>query len=201
MLNKILRLFFLNLLWLLMCLPVITAGGATCAAFAVTLRIADDDEEVQSLRGIAARFFKAFKQDFLQGILIFIFSLVSFGLGGYLIYLAYDSGFNLIKIVGLTGYFIIAGVFNIYSYPLIARYSNSFVNTLRNSVALFLQYANMSVKTMGLVVAEIAILALTYKIYFAGLLILPAVIFYTVSRTAKDIFVKLENPVPAESEE
>ena len=65
-------------------------------------------------------------------------------------------------------------------------------------MALFLQYANMSVKTMGLVVAEIAILALTYKIYFAGLLILPAVIFYTVSRTAKDIFVKLENPAPAE---
>ena len=70
MLNKILRLFFLNLLWLLMCLPVITVGGATCAAFAVTLRIADDDEEVQSLRGIAARFFKAFKQDFLQGFLL-----------------------------------------------------------------------------------------------------------------------------------
>ena len=198
MLNKIPRLFFLNLLWLLMSLPVITAGGSTCAAFAVALRIADDDEEVKSFRGISRRFFKAFKQDFLQGILIFIFSLVSFGLGGYFVYLAWDSSFNLLKIGLLVIYFFIVLVLNLYSYPLIARYSNSFINVLRNSIGLFLQYLNMSFKTIGLVILELAVLALTYKIYFAGLLILPAVIFYTISRTAKDIFVKLEKPAPAE---
>lgn len=198
MLNKIPRLFFLNLLWLLMSLPVITAGGSTCAAFAVALRIADDDEEVKSFRGISRRFFKAFKQDFLQGILIFIFSLLSFGLGGYFVYLAWDSSFNLLKIGLLVIYFFIVLVLNLYSYPLIARYSNSFINVLRNSIGLSLQYLNMSFKTIGLVILELAVLALTYKIYFAGLLILPAVIFYTISRTAKDIFVKLENPAPAE---
>ena len=174
------------------------AGGSTCAAFAVALRIADDDEEVKSFRGISRRFFKAFKQDFLQGILIFIFSLVSFGLGGYFVYLAWDSSFNLLKIGLLVIYFFIVLVLNLYSYPLIARYSNSFINVLRNSIGLFLQYLNMSFKTIGLVILELAVLALTYKIYFAGLLILPAVIFYTISRTAKDIFVKLENPAPAE---
>lgn len=192
--SKFLRLFFVNLLWLLCCIPVVTAGASTCAVFAVTLRLADDDEEVQTIRGIAARFFKAFRQDLLQGFFILIFTLVGFGLGGFLVYLAWDSELNLIKIALLAAYFFVILVFNFYSYPLIARYSNSFLNTLRNSVALFAQYPNSSLKTLGIVVLEVAVLALTFKIYFVGLLILPAVIFYTISRTAKNIFFKLENP-------
>lgn len=191
--KKILSLFWVNLLWLVCCIPVVTAGASTCAAFAVTLRLADDDEEVQSFGGIARRFFKAFRQDLFQGFLISVFTLVCAGLGGVFVYFAWDSGLNLIKIVLLAVYFLLALVFNLYSYPLIARYSNTFANTLRNSVALFLQYANSSVKTLGIVIIEAAILALSFKVYFAGILILPAVIFYTISRTAKDIFINLEN--------
>lgn len=200
LIKKLFQLFFLNCLWLICCIPVITIGGATCAAYAVALRLADDDEEVQTFRGIAARFFKAFKQDFLQGILILLFSLISFGLGGYLSYLAWDYGLNLIIIVLLAIYFLVVLILNFYSYPLIARYTNTFVNTLRNSIALFAQYVKPSLKTLGIVVLEVAVLALTFKIYFAGLLILPSLIFYTISRTAKNIFFNLENP-PTESDE
>ena len=201
MIKKLLRLFWLNILWIIGCIPVITIGVSTCAAYAVTLRLADDDdEEVQSCGGIARRFFKAYKQDLLQGIMILIFTVVTFGLGGYFIYLAWDSGLNIIKIGLLAGYFLVVLVFNFYSYPLIARYSNSFANTLRNSVALFAQYANSSLKTLGIVIAELVILYLTRYAFFAGFVILPAVIFYTVSVTVKDIFVRLENPAPVEGE-
>ena len=132
--------------------------------------------------------------------MILVFTAVTFGLGGYFIYLAWDSGLNIIKIGLLAGYFLVVLVFNFYSYPLIARYSNSFANTLRNSVALFAQYANSSLKTLGIVIAELVILYLTRYAFFAGFVILPAVIFYTVSLTVKDIFVRLENPAPVEEE-
>lgn len=192
--SKFFRLLFVNLLWLLCCLPVVTAGASTCAAFAVTLRLADDDDEVQTVRGITARFYKAFRQDLLQGFLISIFTAVCAGLGGLFIYLALDYGMNLFIIALLAVYFLVALVFNFYSYPLIARYSNTFANTLRNSVALFAQYAKPSLKALGIVLLEAAVLALTFKIYFAGILILPSLIFYTISRTAKNIFFNLENP-------
>ena len=198
--KKLLRLFWINILWIIGCIPVITIGVSTCAAYAVTLRLADDDDEVSSFGRIARRFFKAYKQDLLQGILILVFTAVTFGLGGYFIYLAWDSGLNIIKIGLLAGYFLVVLVFNFYSYPLIARYSNSFANTLRNSVALFAQYANSSLKTLGIVIAELVILYLTRYAFFAGFVILPAVIFYTVSLTVKDIFVRLENPAPVEEE-
>ena len=200
LIKKLPRLFWLNVLWLVGCLPVITIGASTCAAYAVTLRLADDDEEVSLFGGIARRFFKAYKQDLLQGILILIFT-VACGAGGYFIFKAFqESGFNIIKIAVLAGYTLLAFVFNMYSYPLIARYSNTFVNTLRNSVALFLQYVNSSLKTLVIVLVELAILYLTRYAFFAGFVILPSLIFYTVSLTVKDIFVRLENPAPVEEE-
>ena len=193
LIKKLPRLFFLNCLWLIGCIPVLTAGISTCAAFAVALRLADDDEEVETFAGIADRYFKAFRQDILQGFLILLFTLIGLGLGGLFTYLAWDSGLNIIKIALLLLYFLLVLVFNLYSYPLIARYSNTFINTLRNSVALFAQYPNSSIKTLGLLILELALLSLTAYIYFAGLIILPAIIIYTVSLTAKDIFVQLEN--------
>ena len=200
LIKKLPRLFWLNILWLIGCIPVITIGVSTCAAYAVTLRLADDDEEVSSMGGIAARFFKAYKQDLLQGILILIFTLAC-GAGGYFIFKAFqESGFNIIKIAVFAGYVLLAFVFNMYSYPLIARYSNTFVNTLRNSVALFLQYVNSSLKTLVIVVVELVVLYLTRYAFFVGFIILPVVIFYTVSVTVKDIFVRLENPAPVEEE-
>ncbi len=194
LLKKFLLLFFLNCLWLICCIPVLTIGGATCAAYAVALRLADDDEEVQSVRGVVRRFFKAFKQDFLQGILLSLFTAVCGGLGYFFLYWAKDYGFNLIIIAALVIYALVALVFNLYAYPLVARYSNTFINTLRNSVALYVMNTKVSFRTMGIVIVEIAALYFSKYIYFAGILILPAVIFYTVSRTAKDIFVRMENP-------
>lgn len=200
LIKRLPRLFWLNILWIIGCIPVITIGVSTCAAYAVTLRIVDDDEEVKSMRGIAARFFKSYKQDFLQGIFILLFTTACGSLGYFLTDLARESGFNLIKIALLAGYALLAFVFNLYAYPLIARYSNTFANTLRNSLALFLQYINSSLKTLGIVVVELVILYLSRYFYFAGFIILPSIVFYTVSVTAKDIFVRLENPQPVEEE-
>ena len=193
-------MLWVNFLWLLGCIPLLTIGASTCAAYAVTLRLADDDEEVQSARGIAARFFKAFKQDLIQGFFIFLFSAACLALGYFLFDRARDYGFNLIIIAALALYALVVLVVNFYAYPLVARYSNTFVNTLRNSIALYVMNTKLSFKTMAIVIVEIIALYFTRYIYFAGILILPSLIFYTVSRTAKDIFFRMENSEPVEEE-
>ena len=201
LIKKLFQLFFLNCLWLLCCLPVITIGGATCAAYAVALRLADEDEEVQSIRGITGRFFKAFKQDFLQGLVLSIFTGACCGLGYFFFARARDYGFNLIIIAALTVYALVVLVVNLYAYPLVARYSNTFINTLKNSIALYAMNTKISFRTQGWVVAGLLLIYLSKYIYYAGILIIPSIIFYLVSRTAKDIFLRMENPAPVESEE
>ncbi len=201
LIKKLPRLFWLNILWIIGCIPVITIGVSTCAAYAVALRLVDDDEEVKSAGGIARRFFKAYKQDLLQGIMILIFTAACGALGYYLINLAIESGMNIIKIAALAGYILVACVFNLYAYPLISRYSNTFVNTLKNSVAVFFLNLKANFRTLGIVIVELIVLYLSRYAYFIGFIILPAVVFYTVSYTARDIFWRMENPAPAESEE
>jgi len=200
LIKKLFQLFFLNCLWLICCIPVITIGGATCAAYAVALRLADDDEEVQNVRGIVRRFFKAFKQDFLQGLLLSVFTGACCGLGYFLFDRARDYGLNLIIIAALTVYALVVLVVNLYAYPLVARYSNTFVNTLKNSVALYAMNTKISFRTQGWVVAGLLLIYLSKYIYYAGILIIPSLIFYLVSRTAKDIFLRMENPTPVEEE-
>lgn len=201
LIKKFLQLFLLNCLWLVCCIPIFTIGGATCAAYAVALRLADDDEEVQSAGGIIRRFFKAFKQDLIQGFFLFLFTAACVSLGYFLFDRARDYGFNLIIIAALAVYVLVVLIFNMYAYPLIARYSNTFINTIKNSVALYAMNTKVSFRTLVFVILEIVALYLTRYFYFAGILILPALIFYTVSHTAKDIFVRMENPAPVESEE
>lgn len=58
-------LMVVNCLWLLCCLPVITAGPATCAMYRVTLKLARN-EPVKPVR----EFFAAFKSNFKAGILL-----------------------------------------------------------------------------------------------------------------------------------
>ena len=200
LIKKFLQLFFLNCLWLICCIPVITIGGATCAAYAVALRLADEDEEVQSVRGIIARFFKAFKQDFLQGLLLSVFTGAGVALGYFLFDRARDYGFNLIIIAALVVYALVVLVVNLYAYPLVARYSNTFVNTLKNSIALYAMNTKISFRTQGWVVAGLLLIYLSKNIWYTGILIIPSFIFYMVSRTAKDIFLRMENPTPVEEE-
>ena len=194
LIKKFLKLLWLNCLWLLGCLPVLTIGASTCAAFAVTLRLADEDEEVQSARGIAARFFKAFKQDLLQGFFIFLFTAACVSLGYFLFDRARDYGFNLIIIAALVVYVLVVLVVNLYTYPLVARYSNTFSNTLKNSIALYVMNTKASFQAQSWVVAGLLLIYLSKYIWYAGILIIPSIIFYMVSKTTRDIFVKMETP-------
>ena len=58
-------LTILNWLWLLCSLPIVTIGPATAAVYAVTLKMARDEES-----GIVKPFFKAFREGFPQALIL-----------------------------------------------------------------------------------------------------------------------------------
>lgn len=55
----------LNFLWLICSLPIVTIGVSTIAAFTITLKMVEEKEGY-----IARAFFKAFKANFKQGMVI-----------------------------------------------------------------------------------------------------------------------------------
>lgn len=178
----------LNLLWLLFSLPVVTIGISTIAAFTVTLRMVDDEEG-----HIAADFIKAFKSNWKQGIPMTFISIISIW-AVYLdfqIYNAVEENAVVFLIIGIIAAYVVS--FSLmYIYPLLARYENTIVNSLKNSFSISMKYFLRSLLLLIILAFEFAVIMWNYTTMFIGVLMGPVFMMFTVSGFAMGIFKKLE---------
>ena len=65
--DQLVDVVILNLLWLVCCLPIITIGASTVAAYRVSMRMIDSEEGY-----IAKSFFRSFRANFVQGTLLWL---------------------------------------------------------------------------------------------------------------------------------
>lgn len=193
--RKALQFLLLGLLWFVCCLPVITAGAATCAFFYVGIKILNDDPDIKT----AKLFFKGLKQNFVQGLLMSLISIVTLGGFGALLTWTILSDQSKFLIFIAIGCCLAAFIFNTFAYPIIARYENTFGNILRNTVALVFTYLSDALKLSILLIVLIAVdVLLFYLNLFAGfvsLLFWPSTLFYLTANRFATIFYKVEHPV------
>ena len=69
--GKVADLFILNILCLICCIPIVTAGASITAMFYVTMKMVKNEESY-----IIKSFFKSFKQNFKQATVINLIMLV-----------------------------------------------------------------------------------------------------------------------------
>ena len=195
--NKIIDLIWLNFLWVIFSLPLITIGASNCAAFSVTLKMVDDEEGY-----IARSFIKAFRQNFKQATIMWCITAP-------LLYLAYliwqvvlkadSTEYFFLLILGAILYTALLIVFNLYTYPLIARYENSLKNMIKNSLGICLTYFGRTVLILALLFLEGAIIFWNRWTILAGLFFGPEFMIFTISGIAKKIFLQIERHEDANS--
>ena len=196
-LKKIINFLLLNILWVVCSIPLVTIGASTCAAFYVSLKMVND-EEVQVIK----MFFKAFKQDFMQGTIMLCITSPCTALCIFMWrFLIKAEDKNLLLILGAFIVTMIIIILNFYSYPLIARYSNTIKNTIRNSAGLTAQHFKSTMLTIVVAAAEIAIMFVIPLVTLLGLFFIPELVIFTISKTAKPIFDEIENPPAPQPEE
>ena len=186
--NRLLDVLFLNFLWIICSLPIVTIGAATCAAFSISLKMVDDEEGY-----IGKALFKEFKKKFKQGTLMWMITAPCI----YILYLLWQlviksEDINVIVIIGVIFLTAIAISINLYSYPLIARYENSLRNIIKNSFGICLQYFVKTIILTVVVVIEIVIIMWNRWTLLAGIIIGPEFIIYTISGVSKKIFLQIE---------
>ena len=201
-LKKYMQFLLLGLLWLLFCIPILTIGAATCSVYYVAFKILNDEADVS----VAKLFFKGIKENFVQGLLMFLISGATLGGTGALIWWILTKSERGIPLVCLAvGICFVVLVLNIFTYPIIGRYENTFANKLRNTVALAFTYNRETLRCTGFVAAELAIAGVLFRLnIFAGcvsLLFWPSLIFYTIACFMAHIFYKVENPIKYEDDE
>lgn len=124
-------LFFLNLLWVITSLPLITFFPATAAMFGVVRkRILQKETE-----GILKSFIKLFKENFKQS---FIVSIIWAALGFFL-YFDYrlidpssSVGHLILYIILVFGILLFSSI-SIYLFPIMVHFELSWKNVIRNA--------------------------------------------------------------------
>ena len=133
--NRLMDVFKLNCMWLLCSLPIVTMGAATTAAYTITLKMVKDEEGY-----IAGPFWKEFKANLKKGSILGVIGMVA----SYAVYLDFQlyhaaKHHNIMfLIIGVVGVYLIF-MHMVYAFPLMARYENSIINTMRNSYSIAAQ--------------------------------------------------------------
>lgn len=194
-LTRIAYTAYLNLLWLICCIPIVTAGASTTALFYVTLKMADNEEG-----NITQQFFRAFRENFRQATKVWLI-LLSVGLAlifdGYIFYhMRFENAFwaigTAIFLVAVAAYAIIL----MYIFPLMARFENTVRAMFLNSIMIGMRFLLCT--------------ALMAAVYFAMVLIIvrfftPAVVFgeglcaFLCSFLVKGVLKQCEPPSDAET--
>ena len=186
--SRLLDMIKLNILWFLFSLPIVTIGASTAAAFVVTLKMVDEREGY-----IAKQFWTAFKANLKQGIptgllnLFFVYALYL----DFQLFHAVEGNPIYFLILGIVGSVMCFGYF-IYAYALMARYENTLLKTLKNSMDISVKYFGRTVMIAVVIAVEIIVFIFNTTTMFLGLLIGPAVIFLTISGPAMYIFRDIE---------
>ena len=190
LITKIVTSVWLNILWFVCCLPILTIGPATTALFYCC------DKMVRNEDGnITKSFFHSFRENFRQGMLIgCIVTILGVLLGadGYVLYhLHTTSAFwtliTAIYLVAVAAYAIVL----MYVFPLLAHFDNTTVAMFKNSIFIGMRFLLCT--------------GLMALIYFSMLVIIvriftPAVIFgmgtcaLLCSMLLKNILIQCQNP-------
>lgn len=137
LLNKFAMLIELNLLVLLCCLPVVTAGAALCSMHAVLLKIYRGEEQ-----RIVEDFFRAMKSNLKNGTMLWGLFLVYLGLLYSMWYMAASLVPDMVKTV-LTGMLIAVVLGLLYldwAMILQSRYVYTLRQCLKYAVLAWMKY-------------------------------------------------------------
>ena len=126
-------LLFLNLLWLLCSLPILTIGPATCALFTVTLKIARD-EPVATVREFFSAFKSNFRQGFVLGLIALFASAVIFADGIYAFSVEGTAKIVFCLVTGIMGALFLTYV--CYVFALQAKFENTIRAHIKNTFLL-----------------------------------------------------------------
>lgn len=193
-LGKMADLLWLNVLTLICCLPIVTIGASLTAMNYMALKIARN-EECYITRG----FFKSFRENFKQATLIWLlFLAVILVLTGDFLIMR-NSGIEFGNIFqGIIMAIAIMVLFTlIYVFPVLARFENSIMKTIKNSFLMSLMLFPKTILMIIMYVIPVLIFFLVIQLMPLSLLFGLSVPAWGSAKLYNKFFRKLEEQIMA----
>ncbi|MCI8530369.1 MAG: DUF624 domain-containing protein [Lachnospiraceae bacterium] len=170
-LNKLADLMWLNVLAVVCCIPVITVGPSLTALHYMALKIVRNEEGY-----ITRGFFKSFKENFKQGVIIWLIQLaVILVLAGDFYIMNYSGlEFNNVLRTILLAISLLVFFTSMFLYPILAKFENTVLHTIRNALFVGVLQFPKTVLMMALTILPLAMIYLLQEL-------IPVVILFGLS--------------------
>lgn len=148
---KIFDLVVLNLIFIFSCVPIVTIGASTSALSYVTLKMVRGEDPY-----IWRNFWKSFRQNFKQGTLIWLLSILIFIFLGMDFYIINSQNTTLFAVVRILLWIICAVALSVFLYvfPVISHFVCTTKQALKNALLMtfgHLPYTLVMLAIAGLV--------------------------------------------------
>ena len=195
--------FALSILWLVMCLPVITIVPATIALYDAVARNLRPDE-----KGLFRRYFRTFVKELKRGIplsilWVIIVWLLLCGLQALQIQAEADAAYGTWLTVYQISLLIPTGVF-LWMNVLESRFVYGFFALLKNSFTFFMGYLPYSLAMVLIFIVAIlaCYIAFPYPLFFVMPVLLMLALSFPVEKVFRTLMEEKETEnTPAESTE
>ena len=170
-LNKMTDLLILNIITMLMCIPVITAGAALTAMHYVLLKMVRGEEGY-----IIKSFFRSFKREFRQATVLWILyvALAALMVSNLVLILEGGGSYPIWLPSSILVVAFLEIMFMIYTFAMLSRFDNTIYHTIVNAVTLTFAELPRSV--------EMAVITLVPLIaFFRVTVLLPFLLLFGLS--------------------
>lgn len=147
------NLVVLNILWIICCIPVITAGAATCALYGTIFQYHTNADDA-----ILRPFFRGFRSNFKQSTMLFLPLLAVLALLGFdLVYLVVNEKGTSILFLLMVAVLLVMGIL-VHLFPLIARFEMGTKALLRTALSLVLLHLPSTLTVIALTFLPVLLL-------------------------------------------
>ncbi len=192
--NTVADVLFIGILWVIMSIPIITAGAAGTAAYYAMAKCVRHNTGY-----IFGEFWKSFKQNFKQSLpltIIFWLSMVIVALDIWYVWNNTGKFYDAMFVILLFVAFIIMGLC-MYVCPVLSRFNKKNLDVLKTSLFMFFKFLPLTV--LGVVV----FLGMLIGIFLMpwGIFVFPGAYVFLLSLPMERILKRMLPPVEEGSEE
>lgn len=196
--GRVADLMILNILCIICCLPIVTAGASITAMYYVTLKMARNEESY-----IVKGFFHSFRDNLKQATIIHVIMVVLGGLLAFDLYFSrimqsaggFYKALTCIFVLGISIYLLILT----YIYPVLAKFYNSIKNTFRNALLMAIRHLPYTILMLVITAAPVVLMFVVPKSFSFLMLFYFLMGFAVISFLHSLILVKIfDQYIPSE---
>lgn len=184
----------LSLLWVVLCMPLFTAGAATTALYYAAVKVLRDDG------GSAVKeFWRSFTSNFKQSTIVLVLAVILCIVWGMICLTVYENSGSSLTVAYIVYFLMLAfGIMWLhYIFSYIARFQDKLGTILKNTLYICLSNFPYSLLVVTLFAMALFVIAVNLPTSLWALLVLPAVYAVLVSLILEPVYRKY---LPTEEE-